>query len=165
MNHADVFFQRYLPDEQATNELGAELAAVLLENKDEILSSGLNIRLCGDLGAGKTTLTRALLRALGFEGRVKSPTFTLLELYSIDGFTLNHFDFYRFEDPEEFEDAGFRENFGPGRVCVTEWTQKAEPLVPGADLMISLLPKDDGREVQVSALTDHGVRIVRGLER
>ena len=94
MNHADVFFQRYLPDEQATNELGAELAAVLLENKDEILSSGLNIRLCGDLGAGKTTLTRALLRALGFEGRVKSPTFTLLEPYSIDGFTLNHFDFY-----------------------------------------------------------------------
>ena len=110
----------HLADEEATSELGARLARALDSFKSEILKKGLNIKLVGDLGAGKTYLMRSALRALGFEGRVKSPTFSLLETYKVDGFTVNHFDFYRFEDPVEFEEAGFRENYGPGRVVASE---------------------------------------------
>ena len=124
----------HLADEEATSELGARLARALDSVKSEILEKGLNIKLVGDLGAGKTYLMRSALRALGFEGRVKSPTFSLLETYKVDGFTVNHFDFYRFEDPVEFEEAGFRENYGPGRVVASEWTSKAEPFVPQPDL-------------------------------
>ena len=128
----------HLADEEATSELGARLARALDSVKSEILEKGLNIKLVGDLGAGKTYLMRSALRALGFEGRVKSPTFSLLETYKVDGFTVNHFDFYRFEDPVEFEEAGFRENYGPGRVVASEWTSKAEPFVPQPDLTITL---------------------------
>ena len=104
----------HLADEEATSELGARLARALDSVKSEILGKGLNIKLVGDLGAGKTYLMRSALRALGFEGRVKSPTFSLLETYKVDGFTVNHFDFYRFEDPVEFEEA---KNEREGRVC------------------------------------------------
>ena len=82
----------HLADEEATSELGARLARALDSVKSEILEKGLNIKLVGDLGAGKTYLMRSALRALGFEGRVKSPTFSLLETYKVDGFTVNHFD-------------------------------------------------------------------------
>ena len=97
-----------LPDEASTESLGKRLAEAVLKHSKEITDRGLNIRLQGTLGAGKTTLTRALLRALGFSGRVRSPTFTLVETYSVQGLAINHFDFYRFESPEEFEEAGFR---------------------------------------------------------
>ena len=91
----------HLADEEATSELGARLARALDSVKSEILGKGLNIKLVGDLGAGKTYLMRSALRALGFEGRVKSPTFSLLETYKVDGFTVNHFDFYRVDAPRE----------------------------------------------------------------
>ncbi len=109
-------FRLDLPDEAATLELGARLAGAL--------APGLAIWLRGDLGAGKTTLTRGLLRELGFTGRVKSPTYTLVELYSFPRFNLYHFDLYRFADPDEWEDAGFREYFNPGSVCLVEWPDK-----------------------------------------
>jgi len=133
-----------LPDEAATLALGARLAGVL--------QPGLYIELLGDLGAGKTTLVRGLLRALGYQGRVKSPTFTLLEHYSVLRFNLYHFDLYRFEDPEEWLDAGFREHFNADSVCLVEWPQKAEGCLPMADVTLRLDIVDQGAGRQATLL-------------
>src|SRR6218665_397076 len=95
----------FLPDEAATLAMGQTLARGL--------QGGMTIFLLGDLGAGKTTLTRGILRGLGFAGRVKSPTYTLVEPYVVSSLDLHHFDLYRFADPLEWEDAGFRDLFNP----------------------------------------------------
>ncbi|HEX4326139.1 MAG TPA: tRNA (adenosine(37)-N6)-threonylcarbamoyltransferase complex ATPase subunit type 1 TsaE [Burkholderiales bacterium] len=115
-----------LPDEAATLALGAALAAVL--------RPGLTIYLHGELGAGKTTLTRGLLRALGHTGPVRSPTYALVELYVISGYILYHFDFYRFNQPEEWLEAGLDEHFNQDTVCLVEWPEKAGDLLPPADM-------------------------------
>jgi tRNA threonylcarbamoyladenosine biosynthesis protein TsaE len=138
----------HLADETATLELGAALAGVL--------HSGLAIHLSGELGAGKTTLVRGLLRALGYAGRVKSPTFALVELYSLSRLDLYHFDFYRFEDPREWGDAGLREAFGTGAVCIVEWPEKAAGQLPPPALSIHLEHAPAGREVRLVAHTDEG---------
>lgn len=138
----------HLADEAATLELGAKLAA--------ILQPGLKIYLSGDLGAGKTTLVRGLLRELGYQGRVKSPTYTLVELYSFSRLDLYHFDFYRFDDPREWEEAGFREAFGGNGVCLVEWPEKAAGQLPLPDLRIHLDHANAGRDVRLAAQTDEG---------
>jgi tRNA threonylcarbamoyladenosine biosynthesis protein TsaE len=139
-----------LPDEAATLALGARLASAL--------APGMRVYLSGDLGAGKTTLVRGLLRALGYQGRVKSPTFTLVELYKLSNLCLYHFDFYRFKDPDEWEDAGFREIFGSDAVCLVEWPERADSLLPQADLHIRLRHARAGREALIEALTQAGTR-------
>jgi tRNA threonylcarbamoyladenosine biosynthesis protein TsaE len=139
-----------LPDEAATLALGARLASAL--------APGMRVYLSGDLGAGKTTLVRGLLRALGYQGRVKSPTFTLVELYKLSNLCLYHFDFYRFNDPDEWEDAGFREIFGSDAVCLVEWPERADSLLPQADLHIRLRHARAGREALIEALTQAGTR-------
>ena len=96
------------------------------------------IYLSGELGSGKTTLVRGLLRALGYEGRVKSPTYTLVELYSVSRLNLYHFDFYRFKNRAEWLSSGFRDYFNPESVCVVEWPERAGDLLPPADLGIRL---------------------------
>ena len=134
----------HLSDEEATRRLGAALAAALHANLPAIKAEGLVVGLSGDLGAGKTALTRATLRALDVSGPVKSPTFTLLEPYALSSINFYHFDFYRFWDPAEFAAAGFRELFGPaesaGRanVCFVEWPERATGTLPTIDLSLSL---------------------------
>ena len=154
-----------LPGPGDTDRLGAALAAAIASEKAGIAEKGLAMRLEGDLGAGKTSLVRALLRATGFEGPVKSPTFSLLETYPLFGLTLNHFDFYRFEDPEEFEDAGFRDAFGPGQVTATEWTAKAMPFVPDADIRVTLTAEGTGRRALVEALSPLGSAVLAHLPK
>jgi tRNA threonylcarbamoyladenosine biosynthesis protein TsaE len=123
------------------------------------------IELHGTLGAGKTTLVRHLLRAMGVTGRIKSPSYAIVETYDLPDCTVWHFDFYRFADPREWEDAGFRELFaGPGLKLV-EWPDKAEGLLPVPDLRIHLdiLP-DESRAVRLDAATPLGVALLSALQ-
>ena len=101
--------------------------------------------LSGDLGAGKTTLVRGLLRELGWTGRVKSPTYALVELYALSRLNLYHFDFYRFKDREEWVSSGFREHFNPESLCIVEWPEMAEGLLSPPDLHVTLEIAEPGR--------------------
>ena len=159
-------FTTLLPLPDDTDRLGAALADALTAESARIhaAQAGLALRLEGDLGAGKTSLIRAMLRRLGWEGAVKSPTFTLLETYSAGGLTVNHFDFYRFETPEEFEDAGFGDLYAPGAVCASEWTSRAEPCAPAADLVVSLAVEGYGRAAHIEARTELGAALLREWE-
>ncbi len=123
------------------------------------------IELHGTLGAGKTTFVRHLLHALGVPGRVKSPTYTVMEPYEVmraNGvMNIWHFDFYRFNDPQEWEDAGFRDVFASPGLKLAEWPEKAEGLLPGPDLRIHIEPGlDDKREVRLTAHTPRGVALI-----
>lgn len=144
-----------LPDEAATLALGGRLARELQQ--------GMSVWLRGDLGAGKTTLTRGVLRELGFHGRVKSPTYTLVELYELSRFNLYHFDLYRFIDPDEWEDAGFRDYFSPANVCLVEWPDKAQGRLPQPDLLVRFAIHDLGRTVWIEGLTEVGSACVARL--
>lgn len=137
-----------LPDEASTLAFSARLAGVLVP--------GLVIYLRGDLGAGKTTLVRGLLHALGYQGRVKSPTYTLVEQYEAGGLNLRHFDLYRFRDPEEWEAAGFRDEFDGQNICLVEWPEQASGLVPQADVEIIFEILPDGRNMVLCAHTKTG---------
>jgi len=123
------------------------------------------IELQGPLGAGKTTFVRHLLRALGVEGRIKSPTYAVMEPHVLaDGRAVSHFDFYRFTDPREWEDAGFREVFAEPGLKIAEWPEKAAARLPVADLRIVIEPLDETqREVALQALTARGVGLLEAL--
>ena len=129
----------------------------------QTLRGGVVMFLEGDLGAGKTTLTRGLLRALGFTGRVKSPTYTLVEPYAVSNLNLYHFDLYRFQDPLEWVDAGFRDYFNEQSICVIEWADKATGLLPQPDLIITLVPFGAGRNIEIQALTETGSACIEQL--
>ncbi len=146
----------HLPDEDATLALGAALAPCL--------EPGLVVYLRGDLGAGKTTLVRGILRGLGYRGRVKSPTYALVELYTVSRLDLHHFDFYRFHDPREWIDAGFRETFNGRNVSLIEWPEKAGPLLPPADVDIALESSGCGRSASLRSSSPRGERCLACLE-
>jgi tRNA threonylcarbamoyladenosine biosynthesis protein TsaE len=146
----------FLAAEAATERLGAAMAHAIEHERAAIAVSGLVIGLSGDLGAGKTSLVRAILRTLGVTGPVKSPTFALLEPYVVSSLDFYHFDFYRFKDPREFEAAGFRELFGPGAVCAIEWPERAGGL-PAPDLALTLQVEEHGRRVDIVAHSGIGV--------
>ena len=138
----------FLPDEAATLALGAAIAVCL--------EPGLVVYLKGDLGAGKTTLARGVLRGLGYQGPVRSPTYTLVELYALSRLDLHHFDFYRFHDPREWIDAGFRESFNGRNVSLIEWPEKAAGSVPPADLEIMLEASGSGRSASFTSNSPGG---------
>jgi len=146
-----------LPDESATQALAATLAA-------QPAIRNACIELHGELGAGKTTLVRHLLRALGVQGRIKSPTYAVVEPYEVPGLNIWHFDFYRFNDPREWEDAGFRDIFASPGLKLAEWPEKAAGLLPPADLALTLRVQDDeSRHVTLTARTAAGAALLRGL--
>ena len=144
---------RFLPAESDTLAMGAALAPCL--------EPGLVIYLSGELGTGKTTFARGLLRGLGYDGRVKSPSFTLVEPYELSRLYLYHFDFYRFTDPRELGEAGFREHFNPTSVCLVEWPEKAAGFVPPADIRITLKAQGSGRQLEIDADTEAGRRCLK----
>jgi tRNA threonylcarbamoyladenosine biosynthesis protein TsaE len=127
--------------------------------------SNAYVELCGPLGAGKTTFVRHLLHALGVPGRVKSPTYALMESYELerDGrrWPIHHFDFYRFDDPQEWEDAGFRDVFASNGLKLVEWPDRAAGLLPQADLRIFIEPgENERRRAVVDAYTPRGVELL-----
>jgi tRNA threonylcarbamoyladenosine biosynthesis protein TsaE len=144
-----------LADESATVTLAQRLAARL--------RPGMVIYLHGDLGAGKTTLVRGVLNALGHTGRVKSPTYTLVEPYHIAGLDLRHFDLYRLHDEEEWEAAGFRDEFDGHNIFFIEWPEHARGLIPQADLKIGFEILEQGRNVEIQAHTPTGRECLKQL--
>lgn len=148
----------HLRDEHATCALGAALA--------HAIESGLSIYLSGELGSGKTTLARGFIHALGFPGRVKSPTYTLVEPYADSRVTLFHFDLFRFDDPAAWEEAGFRECFDESSIRLIEWPEKAGGLLPPPDLRVTLtIPITGGRSATVEAATERGRDLLAALRR
>jgi tRNA threonylcarbamoyladenosine biosynthesis protein TsaE len=137
-----------LADEAATLRLGAALAAGI--------APGRVLHLSGELGAGKTTLVRGLLRELGHAGRVKSPTYPLVELYGLSRLNLYHFDFYRFKDRAEWLESGFRDYFNAQSACVVEWPERAGGLLAPPDLAVRLEIAGTGRRAGLHASSPAG---------
>ncbi|MFM9967540.1 MAG: tRNA (adenosine(37)-N6)-threonylcarbamoyltransferase complex ATPase subunit type 1 TsaE [Burkholderiales bacterium] len=155
MHHNQHCVELPLPNEAATQALGTKLA--------KLLYPAMRVYLRGQLGAGKTTLVRAILLAMGHVGRVKSPSYTLVEPYTISRLYLYHFDFYRFQDPNEWVDSGFRELFASQAICLVEWPEKAEGLLPPPDIEISLSVIDQGRIATIVAQSESGKPCVSAL--
>ena len=141
-------FSRYVPDGMAMEDLGQRLAR-------SAKRPGV-IYLEGDLGTGKTTLVRGLLRGFGYHGKVKSPTYTLVEPYPIDHLTVYHLDLYRLGSPEELEWIGIRDLLAEAALLLVEWPAQGEGMLPPADLVVSLTYQGEGRELQFRALTQTG---------
>lgn len=144
-----------LADEAATEALGAALA--------NVLAPGMLVFLRGQLGAGKTTLVRGMLRALGHEGPVRSPTYALVESYRVAGFELHHFDLYRLTDPEELEFIGLRDFLGGDAICMIEWPERGDGMLPRADMEIELHVSDRGRRARLRAYGSGAVRMLARL--
>ena len=137
-----------LPDAAATERLGAGLASAV--------KPGTVLHLRGELGSGKTTLVRGLLHGLGYPGRVKSPTYTLVEPYELSSLHFYHFDFYRLRDATEWLSSGFRDYFRADSVCVVEWPERAGASLPMPDLQIQLTHAGNSRQARLEAFTPPG---------
>ena len=162
MNNSTIVKTLLWPDEQATAGFAQQLAASLVQQQ-----IGLNacITLDGELGAGKTTLVRHLLQALGVTGRVKSPTYAVVEPYEVKAGHIWHFDFYRFNDPQEWEDAGFRDIFASVGLKLCEWPTHAQGMLPTPDIAVRISVVDeDQRQVTLESLTNSGAALLSRLE-
>lgn len=141
----------FLPNEDSTVTIAEQLAKII-----QPIESQVHFYLQGDLGAGKTAFTRAFLRALGVTGRIKSPSYALLESYTVSSLKLYHLDFYRFNSPEEWVEAGFRDILEQNAVVLIEWPEKAGGLLPAPDLSLHLHYQDEGRLLSITAHSTKG---------
>jgi tRNA threonylcarbamoyladenosine biosynthesis protein TsaE len=146
-----------LPDDAATRRLGAQIAPAL--------TPGFRLYLRGPLGAGKTTLVRGILQGLGWRGRVKSPTYALVEVYVVSSLQLYHFDFYRFLNKREWNDSGFRDHFDSAAIVIVEWPEKAGDALPVPDLEIELDHAQRGRTLRARAFSANGERCLKRFPR
>ena len=144
-----------LENEAETTEIGAKVASCL--------KGGEIIYLKGELGTGKTTLVRGALNGFGHTGNVKSPTFTIVEPYSIDDHVIYHFDLYRLDDPEELESLGIRDYCDGQSICFFEWPEKGGDFLPDADILISLSYQNEGRALEISTFSEIGDSIIGNL--
>lgn len=151
--------EKFFPDEAATMAFGRELALVLEQSPN----LGVVIYLNGDLGAGKTTLCRGLMRGFSYKGAVKSPTFTLVEPYELSVFNVYHFDLYRLSVPEEFEYLGIDDYFKTENICLIEWASRGGAFVPNADLEIELTYEAGGRQSFCVSGSEKGHDILKRL--
>ncbi|MGL5743399.1 MAG: tRNA (adenosine(37)-N6)-threonylcarbamoyltransferase complex ATPase subunit type 1 TsaE [Legionella sp.] len=141
-----------LPDEKASAHFAVRLAACL--------NPSLVMSFSGDLGAGKTTIIRAMLRHLGVQSAIKSPTFSLVESYSCHSLLIHHFDLYRIHHEEELEYLGFRDYFTQESICCIEWAENAGKALPNVDIRFKLSITGAGREMHIVALSVAGKRIL-----
>ena len=152
----------FLPDEAATITVGAGLAQVL---KNEAEQHALVVYLNGDLGAGKTTLTRGFVRGMGHQGNVKSPTYTLVEPYELAKWRVFHFDLYRLADAEELEYMGIRDYFNHDCCCFIEWPEKGTGLLAKADIIINIAYQDEHRFIELQAESTYGEHVITRLAK
>lgn len=144
-----------LPDVEATEALAASFAPLLCGRAPGTQPGG-RIHLRGDLGAGKTSFVRAFLRACGVQGRIKSPSYALLESYNLSSLHFYHLDFYRFSDAREWLDAGFRDILQENAIVLIEWPEQAGALLPPPDLEIRIEHEDEGRNAVLTAHSEKG---------
>lgn len=169
MTHPPILETRSLlwPDEAACGRFASALARAIITQP---ALRNARLELDGPLGAGKTTFVRHLLRALGASGRIKSPTYAVVEPYELplpgsERLAVSHFDFYRFDDPREWDDAGFREIYAAPGLKLAEWAEKAAPALPAPDLRLKLEPQaDDSRVVRAEAFSPTGRALLAGAE-
>ena len=159
-----------LPDEHATDRLGQALAHLAAALKPDALgkllpgpSAGGRIHLKGDLGAGKTALVRAFLRQCNISGRIKSPSYALLESYEVSNLYFYHLDFYRFSETADWLDAGFRDLFKNNALILIEWPERAGSLLSDPDLLIELSYAGVGRIATLSAYSEKGLSWINAL--
>ena len=150
----------FLADEQATIEIGSQLANVI----QTTIKQGVIVYLNGDLGAGKTTLTRGFVRGMGHVGNVKSPTYTLVEPYELGDWNVYHFDLYRLSDPEELEYMGIRDYFADNCCCFVEWPEKGAGVLAQADLVINIAYTGEQRSISLLASSEKGTRLLTALK-
>jgi len=164
-----ISLKRHCRQEADTASLAQQLAASLAQYFELNPSGHINISLIGDLGAGKTTFTRYLIQSLGYAGKVKSPTYTLCEPYSLkskqQNYFAHHFDLYRMREPLEWQEAGFVELFDTPGFCIIEWPEKAEGTLPAFDLQIELSAGADENErsIMIHALSPQGASILKRI--
>jgi tRNA threonylcarbamoyladenosine biosynthesis protein TsaE len=151
---SDVFYL-HLADETATVEMGRRLS--------QAVKKGAVLFLNGDLGAGKTTLSRGIVQGLGHNGKVKSPTYTLVEPYELEDVSIYHFDLYRLGDPEELEYMGIRDYFADQSICIVEWPEKGIGFIPTPDISIEMAYDDQQRSITITAKSARGEKMISSL--
>ena len=153
-----------LPDEDATIAMGDSLAQVLQwQSEQQQALQSLVVFLNGDLGAGKTTLTRGFVRGMGHKGNVKSPTYTLVEPYELPPWQVYHFDLYRLGDPEELEYMGIRDYFADNCCCFIEWPEKGAGLLANEDIIINMVYQSEQRVIVLQACSKRGEVVLQQL--
>lgn len=158
----------FIPDEANMLEFGKQLAQASLSHMASYGEARNDINrvifLYGQLGAGKTTVARGFLHGLGYKGRVKSPTYTLVEPYELPTGTVFHFDLYRLHTPEELESIGIQDYFIPHTICLIEWPEHGKGLLPMPDLSCYISLHDNSREIKLMAQSAYGKTILQRLQ-
>ncbi|WP_133543370.1 tRNA (adenosine(37)-N6)-threonylcarbamoyltransferase complex ATPase subunit type 1 TsaE [Mesocricetibacter intestinalis] len=153
-------YNKFIPDENAMCDFGGQLIRAIcrLDSTKEVV-----IHLNGDLGAGKTTISRGMIQGLGYQGKVKSPTYTLVEEYQLQNKRIYHFDLYRLADPEELEFMGIREYFKRDCIVLIEWAEKGRGILPPPDLILQIDYCDSARNIALTACSAQGENILNRL--
>lgn len=153
-------FTQYIPHENAMYAFGKQLINAICRLPSQ---QNVTLYLNGDLGAGKTTLSRGMIQGLGYSGNVKSPTYTLVEEYAIGEKIIYHFDLYRLADPEELEFMGIRDYFADNTICLIEWAEKGADLLSPPDLLVNIGYAENARNIELVAQSTMGQQIIQQL--